>query len=187
MQGTCTTSLVPAESTRVSGVEVIGVTEGLGSAAAWPKAFGDSMGRRVMQVSSDRDQAQQQLGLGPLSLFGKAQLQHALKLIPTLFAATPSRVARRPRGDSSETGRTRRDDTTSRKEGSRASTVQKGSHTSGQVTKRGLSTDKWPRGDKQNRPLRFGHFPRSRTGFMQEQGFVFTLADHPGWARELAN
>jgi hypothetical protein len=37
MQGTCTTSLVPAESTRVSGVEVMRANEDLGAATAWPK------------------------------------------------------------------------------------------------------------------------------------------------------
>ncbi len=123
------------------------------------------------------------LAIGSLSLFNEAQMQHALKLIPTLFAATPSRVAKRPRGDSSETGRSRRDDTASQKGGSCAPTVQKGSHTSGQVTKEGDSTlTNGHAGTRRTAPCGSATFPEVELGSCRSRATSQRLANHPSWA-----
>jgi hypothetical protein len=115
VQARCSTSLVPAESARVSGAEVVEETK-CTPARQQP-------GHRGIQDLHERNTTCRRtvtgtrlgssLAIGPLSLFDGAPMQHALKLIPKLFASTPSGVASRPRGDSSETGRTRRDATTS--------------------------------------------------------------------------
>jgi hypothetical protein len=137
MQARCSTSLVPAESARVSGAEVVEETK-CTPARQQP-------GHRGIQDLHERNTTCRRtvtgtrlgssLAIGPLSLFDGAPMQQELgsaaawpkvhfnvhqstgaaciKTHPKLFASTPSGVASRPRGDSSETGRARRDDTTS--------------------------------------------------------------------------